>query len=441
MPVRGGRRQRPRKPRLQRDVGQQDSGDRGERPRPHAGSVANAVEVRTPASRVTGEHKGPDTRDRTQAGTVDRASDGEKTGQQHVTAPQPDNGPSFRPSPAPGASRPLSEAAALGDAPAPRQVGDRIEDALEHRADVEGELARGEAAQPSGHRLVRTIVCLSVTGVSLYLVAPTLLETVGSWRSLSELEPAWLPVMAALQAASIAALWWLQRLAMHSRDWYAVATSQLAANGMSKVAPGGGAVGAALQYRMGLFVALFARQGADAGSRRPAAVGRTDRPARPQPHTPTCSPGARPAHPARARARPDSRNRRSALEIRARRQRGPLDLRLRDAARGAGRRRLHAAARTRPPRLLYGPAARSAPRHPWRPRLRRGRPDRHARARRPPGLARRARHLRLPAAHLLAPAAARSRRGGPAPQALPRSRSRSRRLTGGVRRPMRQPLP
>jgi uncharacterized protein (TIRG00374 family) len=37
---------------------------------------------------------------------------------------------------------------------------------------------------------------------------------------------------------------------MDGPAWYAVATSQLAGNGMSKVAPGGGAVGAALQYRM-----------------------------------------------------------------------------------------------------------------------------------------------------------------------------------------------
>jgi uncharacterized protein (TIRG00374 family) len=56
--------------------------------------------------------------------------------------------------------------------------------------------------------------------------------------------------MAVLQAAAIVSLWWLQRIAMHSRDWYAVATSQLASNGMAKIAPGGGAVGAAVQYRM-----------------------------------------------------------------------------------------------------------------------------------------------------------------------------------------------
>ena len=45
-------------------------------------------------------------------------------------------------------------------------------------------------------------------------------------------------------------MWLLQAIALHTRDWYAVATSQLAGNAMAKVAPGGGAVGAAVQYQM-----------------------------------------------------------------------------------------------------------------------------------------------------------------------------------------------
>ena len=130
------------------------------------------------------------------------------------------------------------------------KLGDRLETALEQRADVEGEIARGEAVQPSRRRLIRTLAWLAVTAVSLYLVAPSLIETIGSWRSLSELTVGWVPVMAGCQVAAIVSLWWLQRIAMHCRDWYAVATSQLAGNGMSKVAPGGGAVGAAVQYRM-----------------------------------------------------------------------------------------------------------------------------------------------------------------------------------------------
>jgi uncharacterized protein (TIRG00374 family) len=145
-----------------------------------------------------------------------------------------------------------------------RHLGDRIEDALEQRADLEGELARGDAAQPSRYRLVRTLAWLSVTGISLYLVAPTLLETLGSWHKLSSLTPGWVPAMAALQAASIVCLWWLQRIAMRTRDWYAVGTSQLAGNAMAKVAPGGGAVGAALQYRM-LVQAQLPRSRAVAG--------------------------------------------------------------------------------------------------------------------------------------------------------------------------------
>jgi uncharacterized protein (TIRG00374 family) len=89
-----------------------------------------------------------------------------------------------------------------------------------------------------------------VTAVSLYLVAPALLETLASWQSLTELAPGWIPVMIVLQAAAVVSLWWLQRIALHRPGWYAVATSQLAGNAMAKVAPGGGAVGAAVQYRM-----------------------------------------------------------------------------------------------------------------------------------------------------------------------------------------------
>jgi putative heme transporter len=130
------------------------------------------------------------------------------------------------------------------------RLGDRLEDALDHRTDVEGEITRGERRQPPRSRTVRTIAWLCVTAVSLYVVGPAVIETAGSWRSLSELTPGWIPVMVVLQAAAIVSLWWLQRIAMHDPAWFAVATSQLAGNGMSKVVPGGGAVGAALQYRM-----------------------------------------------------------------------------------------------------------------------------------------------------------------------------------------------
>lgn len=132
----------------------------------------------------------------------------------------------------------------------PPHLADRLETALEHRADVEGEIARGEATRPLRATIVRYVALLAVTGLSLYLLAPALIETFGSWESLSELAPGWIAVAVGLQAAAIVCLWWLQRIAMQRPRWRVVATSQLAGNGMSKVVPGGGAVGAAVQCRM-----------------------------------------------------------------------------------------------------------------------------------------------------------------------------------------------
>ena len=129
------------------------------------------------------------------------------------------------------------------------RVADRLERAIDERADVEQEIERGEPQQPR-RSVRRTVFWLALTGISLYLVAPSVLEVAGSWNNLDELAPWWFAVMAALQAASLVSLWELQRLAIHVRPWRPVIASQLAGNALSKVAPGGGAMGAALQYKM-----------------------------------------------------------------------------------------------------------------------------------------------------------------------------------------------
>jgi uncharacterized protein (TIRG00374 family) len=142
---------------------------------------------------------------------------------------------------------------------AARHAADRLEEALDARTDVEGAIERGAAEEGPGRRL-RTIAWLAVTGVSLYLVAPALLDSLSSWRDLETIAPGWLAAMAGLQAVAVVCLWALQRIAVHSDGWYAVATSQLAGNGVAKVVPGGGAVAAALQYRM------LVQAGVDRGS-------------------------------------------------------------------------------------------------------------------------------------------------------------------------------
>jgi hypothetical protein len=134
--------------------------------------------------------------------------------------------------------------------PRAETLGDRLEHAIERRADTAGEIERGAAAEPPGGRLRRTVIWLAITGVSLYLVFPSVVEVFGSWRQITRFSLAALAGMAALQLASLACLWALQRVALRARRWRPVIASQLAGNALSKIAPGGGALGAALQYRM-----------------------------------------------------------------------------------------------------------------------------------------------------------------------------------------------
>src|SRR5688572_28681414 len=130
------------------------------------------------------------------------------------------------------------------------QVGDRVERAIEAHADLEQEIREAEGRTPPPKRLRRTVFWLAVTAVSLYLVAPSILQVLGSWEDLDRIGIGWLAAMAVMQAAALACLWALQRLALDRAPWPPVVTSQLAGNALAKVAPGGGALGAALQYRM-----------------------------------------------------------------------------------------------------------------------------------------------------------------------------------------------
>lgn len=135
------------------------------------------------------------------------------------------------------------------DAPA-NSLGDRVERAIERRADTAGEIERGEREKPQPNRLRRNIIWLGVTAVSLYVVFPELVDVFSSWRQITRFSVLWLVAMLALQVATNACLWDLQRVALRAPRWRPVIASQLASNALSNIAPGGGPVGAALQYRM-----------------------------------------------------------------------------------------------------------------------------------------------------------------------------------------------
>jgi uncharacterized protein (TIRG00374 family) len=93
-------------------------------------------------------------------------------------------------------------------------------------------------------------VFLLVSGVSLYLLLPSVLELFTSWQELFELRPLWVVVAVGFEAASFLSTWTLQRIAVGASSWFAIGMSQLAANALGRVLPGGMAVAGALQYRM-----------------------------------------------------------------------------------------------------------------------------------------------------------------------------------------------
>jgi len=92
------------------------------------------------------------------------------------------------------------------------------------------------------------VLALCVTAVSLYLLLPSLLQVFSSWRQLQRLSPYWIVPAVLFEAASFVSLWALQRIALRTKSWFAVGTSQLAANAAGSVIPGGAAAAAAVQY-------------------------------------------------------------------------------------------------------------------------------------------------------------------------------------------------
>ena len=91
---------------------------------------------------------------------------------------------------------------------------------------------------------------LVVMGVCLYVFAPSLVEVFEAWDHLGDVHPAALSAVALMEAASFVCQWQLQRIALGTKQWFSVATTQLAGNAFNRITPGGGATGTALQAKM-----------------------------------------------------------------------------------------------------------------------------------------------------------------------------------------------
>ncbi|HEY6426489.1 MAG TPA: lysylphosphatidylglycerol synthase transmembrane domain-containing protein [Acidimicrobiales bacterium] len=149
--------------------------------------------------------------------------------------------------PVAGAER--AERAERAEEPA-AQVGEdkAADDALSQRL---AERIEQDSASPVPWRaLVKGSIAVVVAGITIYLVFPSVTEVFASWPKLTSLDPIWFTVALAAQVAHFTCTIWLQRIALRTKAWFSVATSQLAGNAISLVVPGGAAVGAATQFRM-----------------------------------------------------------------------------------------------------------------------------------------------------------------------------------------------
>jgi uncharacterized protein (TIRG00374 family) len=108
-------------------------------------------------------------------------------------------------------------------------------------------------------RYARSGALLLVTGVSLYLLLPSLVAVFSSWRSLSHLNWYWTALTLLSAVASFVSLWALDRIALHENSWFVVASAQLSGNTVGRIVPGGGATATAFA------VGMLRRAGAKVG--------------------------------------------------------------------------------------------------------------------------------------------------------------------------------
>ncbi|MGZ4289342.1 MAG: lysylphosphatidylglycerol synthase transmembrane domain-containing protein [Gaiellaceae bacterium] len=99
-------------------------------------------------------------------------------------------------------------------------------------------------------RYGKRAVLLLVAGASLYLLLPSLLAVFGSWRSLEHLDWPFAVLVLVAEVASYVWLWQLDRIALHTKAWFSVATAQLSGNLAGRIFPGGGATAAATSASM-----------------------------------------------------------------------------------------------------------------------------------------------------------------------------------------------
>lgn len=115
-----------------------------------------------------------------------------------------------------------------------------------------------------GRPLVRRLVVPVLTLVALALLSPVLVNVYRRIPQVGTLGAGWLAAIGAAVTMHFVVVWALYRVVLRSSGWFDIATSQLASNAASHVAPAGSAVGAGIQLRMLTIAGYPASQAATA---------------------------------------------------------------------------------------------------------------------------------------------------------------------------------
>ena len=103
---------------------------------------------------------------------------------------------------------------------------------------------------PSRGAVIKRIIVLTLLAICVYVLGPSVLETLNTWPQVTRISWEWLVIMLACQVLANGCLVWLQALAMRTKDWFSVITAELAGGAISRALPGGSAAAAGMQYSM-----------------------------------------------------------------------------------------------------------------------------------------------------------------------------------------------
>lgn len=106
------------------------------------------------------------------------------------------------------------------------------------------------SSRKSRRSLARRFVALAVSAVSIWIVAPSAIVSIGRFPQLGRLSIGWFLVVGALESLALASMWELTGVALGTHRWFDIACAQLAGNALSRALPGGAATGGTLEYQM-----------------------------------------------------------------------------------------------------------------------------------------------------------------------------------------------